>query len=70
MPGGKFGAFAKFGHFAGQNRSYCAAVNDESQRSRFGQPVSHAGEFFVLDRNDDPLATRVCRKPAPAIRKS
>src|SRR5262249_4157004 len=66
MPDGKIGAFTKFGNFAGQDSSY-AAVDDESQRSRFGQPVGHAGEFLVLKRNDDLLTARIGRKPAPAV---
>src|SRR5262245_12448603 len=66
MPDGKIGAFAKSGDFAGQDRSY-AAVDDESQRSRFGQPVGHAGEFLVRKRNDDLLTARIGRKPAPAV---
>src|SRR5262245_51614224 len=66
MPDGKIGVFAKFGNFAGQDRSY-AAVDDESQRPRFGQPVGHAGEILVLKRNDDLLTARIGRKPAPAV---
>src|SRR5262249_18053410 len=66
MSDGKIGAFAKFGNFAGQDRSY-AAVDDESQRPRFGQGVGHAGEFLVLKRNDDLLTARIGRKPAPAV---
>src|SRR5215510_11953024 len=66
MLDGKIGAFAKFGDFAGEDRSY-AVVDDKSQRSRFGQPVGHAGEFLVLKRNDDLLTARIGRKPAPAV---
>jgi len=53
------GGFTQSRHFAGQNCFYFAAVNDQSQRPCFSQPVGHPDDLLVVECDDHLLAARI-----------